>query len=222
MRRAIKKCLDAVFLVLALPAALASGFGRIKPIYVFFAQSYAMIPGGIGDFFRVAYYHLTLAECEMSCRISFGSFFAHPEARVGSRVYVGSYCILGKTVIESGTQLSSAVQILSGQHQHIRENSGAFHQAGDFIPVTIGADCWIGAAAIVMSDVGARTTIGAGSVVTRPIPADSVAVGSPARVVRSEAPTESDMASPPDARSRQLAAPSNTKAEASATKTQLS
>jgi acetyltransferase-like isoleucine patch superfamily enzyme len=222
MRRAIKKCLDAVFLLLALPAALVSGFGRIKPVYVFFAQSYAMIPGGIGDFLRVAYYHLTLAECGMSSRISFGSFFAHPEARVGSRVYVGSYCILGKTVIGSGTQLSSAVQILSGQHQHIREDSGAFHQAGDFIPVTIGPDCWIGAAAIVMSDVGARTTIGAGSVVTRPIPADSVAVGSPARVVRSEAPTESDTANQSDARSRQLAAPTNTRAETSATKTQLS
>jgi virginiamycin A acetyltransferase len=166
MRRAIKTCLDGLFLLLVLPAALLSGFGRVKPVYVFFAQSYSMIPGGIGDFFRVAYYHLTLAECAMSCRISFGSFFAHPEARLGARVYVGSYCILGKAVIGSGTQLSSGVQILSGQHQHIRENTGEFHQAGDFTPVTIGADCWIGAAAIVMSDIGARTTIGAGSVVT--------------------------------------------------------
>lgn len=151
-----------------------------------------MVPGGIGDLLRVAYYHLTLAECAMSSRISFGSFFAHPQARVGSRVYVGSYCILGKAVIGEGTQLSSGVQILSGQHQHIRESSGAFHQAGQFNPVTIGADCWIGAAAIVMSDIGARTTIGAGSVVTRPIPADSVAVGSPARVVRGPSPTASE------------------------------
>jgi acetyltransferase-like isoleucine patch superfamily enzyme len=192
MRRAIKKCLDLVFLALALPLALLSGFGRIKPVYTFFAQACAALPGGIGDYFRVAYYHLTLAECAMSTRISFGSFFAHPEARVGSRVYVGSYCILGKTSIGEGAQLSSAVQILSGQHQHIREQTGVFHQAGDFVLVSIGADCWIGAGAIVMADVGPRTTIGAGSVVSRPIPADSVAVGSPARVVRetSTAPQE--------------------------------
>jgi maltose O-acetyltransferase len=35
-----------------------------------------------------------------------------------------------------------------------------------------------------MADVGRRCVIGAGSVVTQPIPDDSVAVGSPAKVVR--------------------------------------
>jgi len=53
--------------------------------------------------------------------------------------------------------------------------------------VTIGADCWIGAAAIIMADVGAGSTIGAGSVVSRPIPPRSVAVGSPARVIKTVA-----------------------------------
>ncbi len=120
----------------------------------------------------------------MSSRISFGTFFAHSEARVGARVYIGSYCIMGKATIGEGTQVASAVQVLSGQHQHIRDASGAFHEAGDFKNVTVGADCWLGAGAIVMADVGARTTIGAASVVTRPIPSDSVAVGSPARVIR--------------------------------------
>ncbi len=192
VRKIIKKCLHGAFLAAALPFAAMSFFGRIKPIYTFFSQFCAMVPGGVGDYLRVAYYHLTLAECSMSSRISFGSFFAHPEARVGSRVYIGSHCILGKAVIGEGTQLASGVQILSGQHQHIRDSSGAFHEAGDFVSVTIGPDCWIGASAIVMADVGARTTIGAASVVTRPIPADSVAVGSPARVVRSTKTALSD------------------------------
>ena len=100
---------------------------------------------------------------------------------------MGSYCILGKVNIGRGTQLSSAVQILSGQHQHIRETTGEFYQAGDFKNVSIGVDCWLGAGSIVMADIGERTTIGAASVVTKPIPADSVAVGSPARVIRSNA-----------------------------------
>lgn len=184
IRRIFKKCLYGAFLVAAAPAAALSGFGRVKPIYTFFAQSCATIPGGVGDYFRVAYYHLTLVECHMSSRISFGSFFAHPEARVGARVYIGSYCILGKATIGEGTQVASAVQILSGQHQHIRDASGAFYEGGDFKNVSIGADCWLGAGAIIMADVGTRTTIGAASVVTRPIPPDSVAVGSPARVIR--------------------------------------
>jgi len=50
--------------------------------------------------------------------------------------------------------------------------------------VTIGSDSWIGAGAIVMANVGSRTTIGAASVVTKPVPDDCVAVGSPARVIR--------------------------------------
>ena len=55
--------------------------------------------------------------------------------------------------------------------------------------VTIGSDSWIGAAATVMADVGSRTTIGAGSVVTRAIPDDCTAVGNPARVLRGAAAT---------------------------------
>jgi len=184
IRKFLKNCLYGGFLAAASPLAALSLFGRVKPIYTFFAQSCATIPGGVGDYFRVAYYHLTLAECHMSSRISFGTFFAHPEARVGARVYIGSYCIMGKASIGEGTQVASAVQILSGQHQHIRDASGAFYEGGDFKNVTVGADCWLGAGSIIMADVGAGTTIGAASVVTRPIPANSVAVGSPARVIR--------------------------------------
>ena len=54
------------------------------------------------------------------------------------------------------------------------------------MPITIGDDAWIGGGAIVMPGVsiGARTTIGAGSVVTESIPDDSLAAGSPCRVLR--------------------------------------
>ncbi|MGC2107940.1 MAG: hypothetical protein WA655_00390 [Candidatus Korobacteraceae bacterium] len=184
IRKVLKNCVNGLFLAVAWPIAALSAFGRIKPIYTFFAQACATAPGGIGDRLRVAYYCLTLAECHMSSRISFGTFFAHPEARVGDRVYIGSYCIMGKASIGSGTQVASAVQVLSGQHQHIRDVSGSFYEAGAFKNVTVGSDCWLGAGSIVMADVGERTTIGAASVVTRAIPADSVAVGSPARVIR--------------------------------------
>ena len=53
-------------------------------------------------------------------------------------------------------------------------------------PVTIGSNVWIGGGAIVFAGVtiGDNTTIGAGSVVTKNIPANCLAVGNPAKVIR--------------------------------------
>jgi len=53
-------------------------------------------------------------------------------------------------------------------------------------PITIGDNVWLGGGAIVLAGVtiGANTVVGAGAVVTRDLPADVVAVGNPARVVR--------------------------------------
>ncbi len=53
-------------------------------------------------------------------------------------------------------------------------------------PVHIGRNVWIGAGSIILPGVtiGDNSVIGAGSVVTKDIPADTVAVGSPCRVMR--------------------------------------
>ena len=53
-------------------------------------------------------------------------------------------------------------------------------------PITIEDDVWIGGHCIVLKGVtiGARSVIGAGSVVTKSIPADCIAAGNPCRVVR--------------------------------------
>ena len=53
-------------------------------------------------------------------------------------------------------------------------------------PVTIGDNCWIGGSSTILPGVtiGDNVTIGAGSVVVKDIPSNSVAVGNPARVVR--------------------------------------
>ena len=54
------------------------------------------------------------------------------------------------------------------------------------LPVRIGRNCWLGAGVIVMPGItiGDNSVIGAGSVVTRDIPANVVAVGNPCRVLR--------------------------------------
>jgi maltose O-acetyltransferase len=60
--------------------------------------------------------------------------------------------------------------------------------------VTIGSDVWVGGGAVICPGVsiGARSVIGAGSVVTKDVPADVIAVGNPCRVLRSL-----DTAAPP-------------------------
>jgi acetyltransferase-like isoleucine patch superfamily enzyme len=179
-----KRCVQAIFLCLALPPALLAGFGRAKFGFEFFAQALALVPGIVGDYLRVAFYRLTLTGCPLDWRIQFGSYFAHPQVTVGRHVYIGSYCVLGMVDIGDRTHIATAVQVLSGAHQHARDNTGMIDlKHGTLARVTIGADCWLGAGAIVMASIGERSTIGAGSVVVREIPAGSVAVGAPARVV---------------------------------------
>lgn len=182
-RRAVKAIMQGLSLLIALPFAALSGFGRFAALFVVFGHLLALAPGLPGDYIRVAYYVLTLRRCSLHSRVSFGAFFAQSSAAVGRGVYIGSYSVVGACEIGERTQIASAVQILSGRHQHPRGPDGGILGSNEekFSPIVIGADCWIGAAAIVMADIGPRTTIGAGAVVTRPIPANAVAVGNPAR-----------------------------------------
>lgn len=167
------------------PVAALTLFGGLKGPYTFFAQALALAPGLAGDYARIAYYRLTLRRCPLGSRISFGSFFAHPESEVGEKVYIGAYCILGRCRIGDRTQIASQVQLLSGRRQHGRDPSGRLQGADHsaFERVEIGPDCWIGAAAVVMASVGAGATIGAGAVVVKEVPPGAVAVGNPARLL---------------------------------------
>lgn len=66
-------------------------------------------------------------------------------------------------------------------HPDMRENGRQFSK-----PIHIGNHVWIGAGAIILPGItiGDNSVIGAGSVVTKDVPADVVAVGNPCRVLR--------------------------------------
>ncbi len=185
MKMLLKRSLQALFLLLSLPLAAIAGFGHWAGGFRFSAHVCALAPGILGDYLRIAYYKLTLKCCSLDSRIEFGSFFAHSNASVGKGVYIGAYCVLGKCSIGDRTQVATHVQVLSGRRQHSRDSawniSGA--EVGEFEQIRIGAECWIGASAVVMASVGAGTTIGAGAVVVKPVEAHVVAVGNPARVL---------------------------------------
>jgi virginiamycin A acetyltransferase len=188
-RRVAKRFVQSFFLVIVLPAALVCGFGRLSSIYMFFAQAFALAPGIPGNFLRSAFYSYVLRDCSIDTTIAFGTFFSRSDASVGSNVSIGSYCVIGRAHIGARTQISSHVEIPSGRYQHARDDLGRLLTSVDG-EVRIGEDCWIGASAIVLADVGVGTTVGAGSVVVKELPARVVAAGNPARVIRFAADTE--------------------------------
>lgn len=113
--------------------------------------------------------------------------------------------ILGEGVGLSATVICAARSIRVGKNTIM--GSGAmvidtdFHSLGpeetwtnDFVgtarPVVIGSSVFVGARAVILKGVtiGNRSIIGAGAVVSSDVPADSVAAGNPARIVKSTNP----------------------------------
>lgn len=86
---------------------------------------------------------------------------------------------------------------MSGSNQHRVDDLGTpiRDQGGDYEVINVGEDCWIGNGGLVMASVGEKTIVGAGSVVTQDLPPYVIAVGNPARIVRSRLETP-DAASP--------------------------
>jgi virginiamycin A acetyltransferase len=180
IRFAAKRAVQAVALLVAFPCALVTIFGRLQSLFTVFSHFFAMGPGVPGDYMRSAYYKLTLRQCSMDTRISFGTYFVRRESAVGKLVAIGSYCVIGGATIGPGTQIASHVLIPGGPHQHSRDTSGNL-TACKHAEIAIGSRCWIGDGSILMADIGDGSTIGAGAVVTKPIPPGVVAVGNPAR-----------------------------------------
>jgi maltose O-acetyltransferase len=105
---------------------------------------------------------------------------------LGTRVFFNFNCVVldvCKVRIGDYTLLGPGVQILTPLHP-LDAASRRTQELGK--PVTIGADVWIGGAALILAGVtiGPRSVIGAGSVVTRDIPEGVFAAGNPCRVIR--------------------------------------
>lgn len=190
MKRLAKASADLLAAVIVAPAyvwyaAGAALVGRDRS-FPGLSQFWALVPGTTGVFLRRAIYRWTLAECGADCHMGFGTVISHPTARIRARTYVGAYCVLGDVTLEEDVLLGSHVAIINGNRQHgiKRLDIPIREQPGEYRRVTIGRDSWIGDRSVVMADVGEQSVVGAGSVVTKPIPPRSIAVGNPARVIR--------------------------------------
>lgn len=88
-------------------------------------------------------------------------------------IYVGDY-----------TMFAPGVIVATAGHPILPELRETVYQYN--MPVHIGKNCWIGAGAIILPGVtiGDQVVVGAGSVVTKDLPSNVVAVGNPCRVIR--------------------------------------
>jgi maltose O-acetyltransferase len=106
---------------------------------------------------------------------------------IGDRVFFNFNCTIldvAAVRIGSGVLFGPNVQVYAATHPMRAEERRSLLELGR--PVEIGDEVWIGGGAIVNPGVriGAQSVIGAGSVVTRDIPARVFAAGNPCRVVR--------------------------------------
>lgn len=104
---------------------------------------------------------------------------------LGDGVFLNFNCIILDVVavtIGDGTQIGPGVQILTADHPRDPERRRQMLEFGR--PVSIGRNVWIGGGAIILPGItiGDDAIIGAGSVVTRDVPAGATAVGNPTRL----------------------------------------
>jgi virginiamycin A acetyltransferase len=149
-------------------------------------QALSLVPGLVGQYLRRAFLARALeGGCATSATVEFGTLFSQTGARIAERVYVGPRCHLGLVDVERDVLIGAGVHIPSGPHTHGTDPSLLIRdQPGRRERVRLGEGSWIGSNAVVLADVGCDSVVGAGSVVTRPLPDRVIAAGVPARVVR--------------------------------------
>lgn len=111
----------------------------------------------------------------------------------------GYNCVIGdETFINHGAYLMDGADITIGKHCFIGPDCGMYTAAHPLLakernqgfeqarPITVGDNVWIGASVTILpgATIGKNSVIGAGSVVTKDIPSDVIAIGNPCRVLR--------------------------------------
>jgi acetyltransferase-like isoleucine patch superfamily enzyme len=114
--------------------------------------------------------------------------YIHPieKVKVGKNVVINAFVHIvanGSVFIGDRTMIASGVQITSSTHD---PDYRPYRDKRIDLPVHIGINVWIGAGVIILPGItiGDNAVIGAGSVVTHDVPANTIVVGTPAKPMR--------------------------------------
>ena len=129
------------------------------------------------------------AEIGKNCYIEppFHANFGGKHVHFGKNIYANFNLTMvddGHIYVGDYTMFAPGVIVATAGHPILPELRETVYQYN--MPVHIGKNCWIGAGAIILPGVtiGDQVVVGAGSLVTKDLPSNVVAVGNPCRVIR--------------------------------------
>lgn len=123
----------------------------------------------------------------LSCKN--GDIVLHDGANVGFNCEIFS---ASRVEIGAGTLMAAYGYVIGGDHRPGSPDRPVIEQERSSAGVRVGKGAWLGAGVKILdgADVGDAAIVGAGAVVTSPVPPRAVAVGVPARVVRTRGEAE--------------------------------
>ena len=136
------------------------------------------------------YAFVNLYGCEIGDESKIGTFVEIQKgATIGKRVKVSSHTFICEGVtIEDEAFIGHGVMFINDRHPRSTTESGEIQSEADWacVPTLIKRRASIGSNATILCGVtvGENAMVGAGSVVTRDVPANAVVAGNPARIIQ--------------------------------------
>ena len=161
--------------------------------YYFFARNLPVSNYPGGRFARRLRYVLCrtlFARCGVDVNVERGADFSSGNTiRIGDHSGIGvDAWIRADLTVGNHVMMGPRVVIYGRYHKFDRIDVPMREQGmGEYRPIVIGDDVWIGAGSIILQGVriGMGAIVGAGSVVTKDVPPYAIVAGNPARVIRS-------------------------------------
>jgi acetyltransferase-like isoleucine patch superfamily enzyme len=168
--------------------AIANNRIRRKRICMsFLTEVLSQVPFAFGWKLRRAVYARVLPRVGHDVVLHHGVTIEDERTEFGSDIWISVGTYIDYVKFEDHVLVGQNVVLLSGKNHHLanRTDIPIKHQGNPpKQPITIGKGAWIGANSTIMADVGNDAIVGAGSVVTKPVPPFGIVAGNPARLIR--------------------------------------
>jgi acetyltransferase-like isoleucine patch superfamily enzyme len=160
---------------------------RRRLYFPYLSEMLSRVPFAFGWKLRHAIFSRVLPSVGKDVVLHHGVVIEDERTTFGDDVWVSVGTYIDYAVIEDHVLIGQHAVLLAGKgHHNIDRIDIPIKQQGNppKEPITIGHGVWIGANATVMADVGHDAIVGAGSVVTKPVPPFAVVAGNPAKVIK--------------------------------------